>query len=505
MNFTPFQNKLFRNYLIGSFIAVMIVGTTFISHTLIVPKKDLGILLGVLFFSLICMLISESILYKKHVRPIKNVLDLDVASLEEFKKAYLTTLRFPVLSLKRILLPHFLGLAIPASLLTMFFINQQIITIPIYYVVFAWIGAFLIAFTHAIIEFLLTSKAIIPVLKTLRKKTLAIYQVDLNVENYVLLSIKRKFFFSILFIGIFPVLLFSLATFIYLIQLDRAIIYEYWQWAAAIMLIVGITSIYFSTLLTKEVEEPINHLQQGMKSVQNGLLPKIDEHYTDEFSKLMAGFNHMSDSLREKEQLNTKLLNSFYTVFSATLDARDHYTAGHSIRVANYAVEIGKYTGLSPSQLDLLHKSALLHDIGKIGIRDEVLLKEGKLTDEEFAQIKLHPSIGADILTQIQPKEAMVELIPGVKYHHERYDGKGYPDGLAGENIPFFGRILAVADAFDAMTSNRPYRKGMSTAKALSIIDEGKGTQWDPVYAKLFVELMREKQQEENGKQYAVK
>ncbi|MBJ8191221.1 HD-GYP domain-containing protein, partial [Bacillus cereus] len=167
------------------------------------------------------------------------------------------------------------------------------------------------------------------------------------------------------------------------------------------------------------------------------------------------------------------------------------YTAGHSLRVAEYSVLIGRKGGLNETDLDLLRKTALLHDIGKIGVADAVLLKDGKLTDEEFDQIKMHPVMGESILRQVEPAYAMAPYLPGVRSHHERYDGKGSPDQLAGEDIPLFGRIIAVADAYDAMTSDRPYRQGMKEEKAVMILEEGKGTQWDPYFAELFVKEWR--------------
>ncbi|MNE41724.1 Cyclic di-GMP phosphodiesterase response regulator RpfG [compost metagenome] len=161
------------------------------------------------------------------------------------------------------------------------------------------------------------------------------------------------------------------------------------------------------------------------------------------------------------------------------------------MRVAEYAVNIGILAKLPDDQLHDLRKAALLHDIGKIGIRDDVLLKDGRLTDEEWEQIKQHPVLGESILKQIEPMDAMAPFLPGVRSHHERYDGKGYPDGLQGDEIPLFGRIIAVADAFDAMTSDRPYRKGMDTSTAIGILEEGRGTQWDPHFADLFIEAYR--------------
>jgi len=192
--------------------------------------------------------------------------------------------------------------------------------------------------------------------------------------------------------------------------------------------------------------------------------------------------------LSQRQRVNEQLLQSYFSTLAAALDARDTYTAGHSQRVAEYSLLIGRGAGLNREELDLLNKSALLHDIGKIGVRDSVLLKDGRLTDEEFEQIKKHPALGEEILKRVEPLEMMAPLLPGVRSHHERYDGRGYPDGLAGNDIPQLGRIIAVADAFDAMTSDRPYRSGMPLDKAISIITEGKGTQWDPYYAQIFID-----------------
>ena len=130
-----------------------------------------------------------------------------------------------------------------------------------------------------------------------------------------------------------------------------------------------------------------------------------------------------------------------------------------------------------------------LHDVGKIGVPDEILKKTGKLTDAEFAMVKLHPELGERIVSQIPQ---LKETLTGIRNHHERWDGRGYPDGLAGEQIPILARILAVADTFDAMTSDRPYRPGMPIGRALDEIERGAGTQFDPEYAIRFVELFRE-------------
>lgn len=199
----------------------------------------------------------------------------------------------------------------------------------------------------------------------------------------------------------------------------------------------------------------------------------------------------MLSGLQTQAARNSQLVDSYFATLAAALDARDPYTAGHSLRVAEYAVKIGELAQLPEERIDELRKSALLHDIGKIGIRDAVLLKEGRLTDEEWQQVKQHPVLGEAILKQVEPADAMAPYLPGVRSHHERYDGRGYPDGLAGEEIPLFGRIIAVADAFDAMTSDRPYRKGLARDRAIDILERGRGTQWDPYFAGLLVQHFR--------------
>ena len=172
------------------------------------------------------------------------------------------------------------------------------------------------------------------------------------------------------------------------------------------------------------------------------------------------------------------------------VDAKSSWTAGHSARVMRIALGVARYMDLDKGRLDRLQQAALLHDIGKIGIRTGILNKRGRLTDEEFATIRQHPAIGDKILS---PIEAFRDLIPIVRQHHERWDGKGYPDGLAGEAIVLEARILAVADVFDAMASDRPYRKGMALSKVLSIIESEAGRQFDPTVVTVFLEMMQKK------------
>lgn len=193
--------------------------------------------------------------------------------------------------------------------------------------------------------------------------------------------------------------------------------------------------------------------------------------------------------VEELNQLNWGTL----TALARTVDAKSPWTAGHSERVANLALKIGKFLGLDLKERETIRRAALLHDVGKIGVPVSILDKPGKLTDEEYSVIKNHPELGARIL---DPIKAYSEVIIMVLQHHERFDGKGYPNGLAGEDISLGGRILAVCDVFDALVSNRPYRSGWEPERAVTLIKQEAGRQFDPIVVKAFLELITEEIQE---------
>ncbi len=195
----------------------------------------------------------------------------------------------------------------------------------------------------------------------------------------------------------------------------------------------------------------------------------------------------------EELQLSQEHLADLYlaTIKSLALaiDAKDQYTHQHILRVQRYAVAAAKHSGLTGSELEAINTGALLHDIGKLGVPEYVLLKPGRLTDEEFAKIKQHPEIGAAIL---DPVEFPWPVLPVVRSHHEKWDGTGYPDGLAGEDIPRTARILAVADVYDALTSSRSYRNAWTHERACEVIRKDRGTHFDPVIADAFLEVITE-------------
>jgi HD-GYP domain-containing protein (c-di-GMP phosphodiesterase class II) len=188
----------------------------------------------------------------------------------------------------------------------------------------------------------------------------------------------------------------------------------------------------------------------------------------------------------QKEQEN---IISFTTTLSSSIDARDSYTSFHSQNVAYYSREIGKAMNLSKKDCDHLYLGGLLHDFGKIGIPEKILNKPSKLTDEEYEQIKLHPQMGYEMLKHIAYFRGNC-ILEMVLHHHERYDGKGYPHGLKGENISLVARIMAVADAFDAMTSKRIYRDMKDLEFAIDQLEKGKQIQFDPEIVEVFLQLI---------------
>lgn len=211
-------------------------------------------------------------------------------------------------------------------------------------------------------------------------------------------------------------------------------------------------------------------IESGLRSVeQMRIITKINEELKDKNQELEKAYLESIQTLR-------------YTV-----EAKDSYTRGHSDRVADFSVLIGKYLNLSDDDLKILRIGGLFHDIGKIGVPDSILLKEAKLTDEEYSEIKNHPSIGKQILSNAS---IFADMIPIVYHHHEKYNGTGYPTGLSGEDIPLFARIAAVADTFDAMTTKRSYRNALPLEVVRAEIEKCSGTQFDPTIAKVFLDIL---------------
>ena len=207
---------------------------------------------------------------------------------------------------------------------------------------------------------------------------------------------------------------------------------------------------------------------------------------TDELVHLQ---HNLEDEVEKKTRENESLSLHVVQTLAEAIDAKDNYTSGHSGRVARYSREIARRANYSERDQNEIYMMGLLHDVGKIGVPDAVINKPGRLTDDEFEQIKNHPVMGARILKTIRE---MPKLVTGARWHHERFDGSGYPDGLKGLDIPEEARIIAVADAYDAMTSNRSYRSGMAQSKVREQIEKGKGTQFDPKFADIMIQMIDE-------------
>ena len=226
----------------------------------------------------------------------------------------------------------------------------------------------------------------------------------------------------------------------------------------------------------KVISEGINKAKHAieMEVFQEELKHKVDEQTVE---------------LREKTRKVQEAYWQTVTALSEAVDAKDRYTSGHSRRVAEYSKMIAKRMGKSASEQEMIYRAGLLHDVGKIGVPVEIINKPGKLTDGEFDLIKNHPITGYHILKEISEYG---DIAVAAKYHHERYDGNGYPNGLVGENIPESARILGVADSYDAMTSNRSYRKGLPQDIVRGEIEKGKGKQFDPQIADIMLQMMNE-------------
>lgn len=250
----------------------------------------------------------------------------------------------------------------------------------------------------------------------------------------------------------------------------------------AVIVVVVITGIYF--LLRHWILQPIQLiLEKNSETQQDGSPELIPEAQIpdDEIGQIMRSRNQMLTTLKElfDEEVIEMLVK--------TVDAKDEYTRGHSRRVGQLGRVIGRKMDLSSDTLDKLEYSGLLHDLGKIGLSDEILTADRGLTEEEFERIKDHPVKGADIVGYNSFPD---EVIEGIRHHHERYDGEGYPDGLAGDEIPLFGRILGVADAVDAMLSTRHYRQALGLDETIHELESNAGDQFDPAIADHGIEVL---------------
>jgi len=259
----------------------------------------------------------------------------------------------------------------------------------------------------------------------------------------------------------------------------------------AVILVLGLAS---SIAVSSRLTRPVKELATGVEELKRGQRSKPLRVYSDdELGRLTSSFNEMSSLItgqREKLGQYAHELEEAYVstvrVLAAAIEARDRYTLGHSTRVAQYAVELARELGLSPEQVEEIEIACLFHDVGKIRIPDSILHKKGRLNPHEFKEMRNHSAYGAEILSKAR---SLYKYIPAVRHHHEWHDGTGYPDGLSRESIPEEAAIISLADAFDAMTSDRPYRQALTIESALDIIRASAGKQFNPEFARVFLDL----------------
>lgn len=264
------------------------------------------------------------------------------------------------------------------------------------------------------------------------------------------------------------------------------------QWGSIALALAIIVAILFAS----EIARPIRALAERSREIANGnYQQRVNVRAKNEIGELAQNFNVMSSAIEESiEQLkkaaheNHLLFVNSVRMLAAAIDAKDPYTRGHSERVARYSVAIGKHLTLPDKEMRNLRISALLHDVGKIGIDDRILRKPGALSDDEFEVMKGHPAKGAAIMSGVAQ---LIDIIPGMKYHHEKWAGGGYPESLEGEQIPLQARIVAIADTFDAMTTNRPYQKAMELSYVVEKIKSFAGSRFDPRVVEAFADAVK--------------
>jgi HD-GYP domain-containing protein (c-di-GMP phosphodiesterase class II) len=262
-------------------------------------------------------------------------------------------------------------------------------------------------------------------------------------------------------------------------------IYEMQRTARLLAILAVLLSIVVSIVAARRITQPLHVLTQSSRALAQGdFSQRVRLRSRTEIGELAQTFNTMSEELehfvedlKRAADENRALFLGSIQMLAGAVDEKDPYTRGHSDRVTRYSLLIGKEMNLPPHFMETLQISAQLHDVGKIGIEDHILKKPGALTEEEFEIMKTHTTRGANIL---QPVTQLAEMLPGIELHHESLDGRGYPYGLKGDQIPLLPRIIAVADTFDALTTNRPYQQAHTPEQTLQIIRNLANKRLDP-------------------------
>jgi putative nucleotidyltransferase with HDIG domain len=252
------------------------------------------------------------------------------------------------------------------------------------------------------------------------------------------------------------------------------------KWALAALGLAVLAAV----MLARTLSQPIKRLVVASRTFASGdFSTRVEVGSGNEIGELAFTFNTMADEIEDRiarlkraAEENRELFLDTIRALAQAIDAKDPYTRGHSERVNRYSVLIARQLGLNDADIADVHVATLMHDVGKIGVHDKILQKPGKLTPDEFEIMKTHTVLGANIMSRIRQ---MKRVLPGLRWHHERWQGGGYPDGLVGKQIPLMARIIAVADTFDAITTHRPYQKAMTFPEALELLNRIKGVAFE--------------------------
>ncbi len=468
---------------LGSIVGIA-MGTLFFWVSLSLTAVGWRLFAVALSFGAVFMVAVDAWVTLWYLRPVRQFVHASTPSWELGRAAYRRVCRLPLMAAVRSVGPHLLALLVPGVAIGLFLARHQAIGATPQEIILAAAATFPIACAHGIFEYLVGSRLIHPLVTLTRPYA--------GGERPVHVTALQRAIVVSFAIGVIP--LAAMATTAYARFAGHSFdVSGFLLWASTLSGFGIVFAISAALLLAHSVTDPVAELLENMQLLAAGQPRQpLSEDHVDEFADVARGFNRMVDALDARLTQLHELSESLILTLGAALEVRDPYTSGHSERVARMSVATARAMGLSHEQCRALERGALLHDIGKIGVADTILRKTSALTPEEWAQMRRHPVVGAEILAQVKPQHSVVDLLPIIRHHHERVDGRGYPDGLAGDAIPLLARIVAVADAYDAMTSARPYRSGMPVEKVHAILQEGAGTQWDRRVVEAFLAQHRQ-------------
>jgi len=390
---------------------------------------------------------------RRQLNPTQRVFLDGADSLEAARQAYRNLVHWPVLSVGRVMGPHLLG-TMGGFLLAIDWAHRWggFPTGPLEMLyLLPWYP--LNAALHAIIEYLVGASQSQRLMAYLRER----FGDEVVVSSRLRIPFVFKVLGVLVALGLLPLLQVAVLVYFRLESTHLPGLVAWGLFSGLVLMVAG------GVLLSREVARPVQAVLEGMQAMQEGKGPvRVSAVAWDELADLALGFNNLARALEAERQRNLELYRDTVQTLAAAIDARDPYTRGHSQRVGAYAQLIARKLGWDAQKAYQLYITGLLHDIGKIGVPEAILQKTDKLSPQERQLIESHPLIGYEIVRQ---SRALAAHLPGIRHHHERLDGCGYPDGLKGEAIPIEARILGVADVWDALTSHRPYRPALKPSE----------------------------------------